>query len=61
MIPGRSCINSLADRLVHQVVTRELREDDKLWQDAPLVWVTLGLILLLLTGEWIGRKLAGLP
>jgi hypothetical protein len=54
-------IGRLTDRLVSQVVTRELREDEKLWQDAPLVWATLGLVLLLLTGEWVGRKLSGLP
>jgi hypothetical protein len=51
----------LADRLAAQVVTRERREDEKLWQDAPLVWITLGVFLLLLTVEWLGRKLAGLP
>ena len=54
-------IGRLTDRLVSQVVTRELREDEKLWHDAPLVWATLGLVLLLLTGEWVGRKLSGLP
>ncbi len=54
-------LHCLADRLVSQVVTRERREDEKLWQDAPLVWVTLGIFLVLLTVEWIGRKLAGLP
>jgi hypothetical protein len=54
-------IDHLADRLVSQVITRERREDEKLWQDAPVVWVTLGLILLLLTMEWVGRKMAGLP
>ena len=54
-------LNDLADRLASQVVKRELREDEKLWQDAPLVWVTLGLLVLLLTVEWVGRKMAGLP
>jgi hypothetical protein len=54
-------LHRLVERLTSQAVTRELREDEKIWQDAPLVWVTLGLILLLLTGEWVGRKLAGLP
>jgi len=60
VIPAES-INRLAEWLVGQVVTRERREDEKLWQDAPLVWVTLGLIVLLLTVEWVGRKMAGLP
>jgi hypothetical protein len=54
-------LNRLAERLVCQVQMRELREDEKLWQDAPLVWATLGLFLTLLTVEWVGRKLAGLP
>jgi hypothetical protein len=54
-----------ADRLVElltrRVETRERRDEAKLWQDAPLVWVTLGVFLFLLTLEWVGRKLAGLP
>jgi hypothetical protein len=42
-------------------VTRQPRQDMKLWQDEPLVWVTLGILLTLLTVEWVSRKLAGLP
>jgi hypothetical protein len=54
-----------ADRLIElltrRVQTRERRDEAKLWQDAPLVWITLGVFLFLLTLEWVGRKLAGLP
>jgi hypothetical protein len=54
-----------ADRLVEllrqRVETTELRNEQKVWEDPPVVWVTLGLFLLLLTVEWVGRKLAGLP
>jgi hypothetical protein len=71
---GRVVTPENADRLVElltrRVETRERRDEEKLWQDAsdlqrgrdqPLVWVTLGVFLLLLTVEWVGRKLAGLP
>ena len=51
----------LAELLTRRVETRERRDEEKLWQDAPLVWVLLGVFLLLLTLEWAGRKLAGLP
>ena len=47
----------LAALLNSQAVTREHREENKLWQD----WTTLMLFLILLTAEWVGRKLAGLP
>jgi hypothetical protein len=51
----------LPDRLSRQVVRREQRDEQRLWQDAPLVWWVLGLFVVLLTLEWAGRKLAGLP
>jgi hypothetical protein len=60
----------LVELLTKRVETREHRDEEKLWQDAsdlkrgrdqPLVWVMLGVFLLLLTVEWVGRKLAGLP
>ncbi len=54
-------VGRLAELLTSQVETRERRDEQKLWQDAPLVWVTLGVVLLLLSVEWVGRKLAGLP
>jgi hypothetical protein len=54
-------LHRLVERLASQVVRREHREDEKLWQDAPAVWGTLGLLVLLLTVEWVGRKMAGLP
>ncbi|HYT93728.1 MAG TPA: hypothetical protein VEL76_33725 [Gemmataceae bacterium] len=54
-------VGRLADLLVRQVELRERRDEQKLWEDMPLVWVTLGVFLFLLTVEWVGRKLAGLP
>ena len=51
----------LADLLTSQVETRERADTQKLWEDVPLVWVTLGVFLFLMTLEWVGRKLAGLP
>lgn len=54
-------IDELVQRLARQTVRRERREPQRLWQDAPLVWWFLGVVLGLLTVEWAGRKLAGLP
>jgi hypothetical protein len=47
----------LAELLTARAVTREHRQENRLWQ----WWVTLALLLLLLTAEWVGRKWAGLP
>jgi hypothetical protein len=47
----------LVELLTKRVVTREERAENRLWQ----WWVTLVLVLSLLTVEWVGRKLAGLP
>ena len=47
----------LIDLLTRQAVTREHYSEHRLWQ----WWVTLLLVLLLLTAEWVGRKWAGLP
>jgi hypothetical protein len=52
---------SLVELLHRQAETFEHRDDQKLWQDQPLVWYVLGLFLVLLTVEWVTRKLAGLP
>jgi hypothetical protein len=51
----------LLDRLAQRVVRREHRDEQRPWQDEPLVWGVLGLFLGLLTLEWVGRKVAGLP
>jgi hypothetical protein len=51
----------LVERLTRAVETRQVRHEQALWQDAPLVWVVLGLLVGLLTLEWVGRKRAGLP
>jgi hypothetical protein len=47
----------LLDLLVHQSVPYSERFEQKLWQ----WWVLLVVLLALLTVEWAGRKLAGLP
>jgi hypothetical protein len=47
--------------LTRQVVTQVEREEQKVWQDEPVVWWTFSLLIGLLTLEWIGRKWAGLP
>jgi len=47
----------LVDALIKRAITREDRAENRLWQ----WWVTLVLVLSLLTVEWVGRKLAGLP
>jgi hypothetical protein len=47
----------LVDLLSRQEVTREHYSEHRLWQ----WWVTLALVLFLLTAEWAGRKWAGLP
>lgn len=51
----------LAGLLAPQVKMKPHVDRQQPWEDAPLVWVTLGVLLLLLTAEWVGRKLAGLP
>jgi len=35
----------LVERLSRDVETRELRSEQALWQDAPLVWVVLGMFV----------------
>jgi hypothetical protein len=47
----------LVTLLTRQSVTREVRSEHRLWQ----WWVTLVVVLALLTVEWAGRKWAGLP
>ncbi len=51
----------LPDLLARQVERKESRREERVWQDAPLVWWVLGLLLTLLTLEWILRKWTGLP
>ncbi|MCI0642219.1 MAG: VWA domain-containing protein [Gemmataceae bacterium] len=53
--------NELVDLFARQVEKREDRQEERVWADPPLVWWLLGLLLGLLTLEWLGRKLAGLP
>jgi len=50
----------LVDLLGRRIVRRELRDEQRLWQDAPLVWWLLAILLGFLTVEWLWRKAAGL-
>jgi hypothetical protein len=54
-------VEGLLDLFTRQVSKKEGHGEQRLWQDAPLVWWTFCLLLGLLTLEWIGRKWAGLP
>jgi hypothetical protein len=47
----------LVEALTKHMITREDRSENRLWS----WWVTLVAVLSLLTVEWVGRKLAGLP
>jgi hypothetical protein len=47
----------VVDRLTQRTVTRVERSERGLWQE----WFTLIVFLGLVTVEWVGRKLAGLP
>jgi hypothetical protein len=50
-------VSGLMDRLTRRTLTYADRAERRLWQD----WWTLYLFLALVTAEWLGRKLAGLP
>jgi hypothetical protein len=54
-------VEQLVDLFARQITIREHRAEHKLWQDAPLVWWVLALLVLLVTVEWSVRKMAGLP
>lgn len=54
-------VDVLLDLFARQVVSKERSDEERIWQDAPLVWWTLALLLTLLSAEWIIRKWAGLP
>jgi hypothetical protein len=43
------------------VQRREIRTEERPWQDLPLAGWVLGTLIGLLTIEWSLRKLAGLP
>ncbi len=54
-------VDVLLDLLARRVKQKKEHTEQRLWQDSPLVWWTLGVLLCLLSAEWIGRKWAGLP
>jgi hypothetical protein len=51
----------LPDLLAGQVQRQETRLEQRIWRDQPAVWWVLGVLLTLLTAEWVLRKLVGLP
>ncbi len=54
-------IDDLLDRLARRVEYTEQRDEYRSWRDAPYVWWLLGVLLALLTTEWIWRKSLELP
>lgn len=51
----------LPSLLARQTTSRERRTEWRPWRDPPYVWWTLGVLLGLLTLEWVVRKSVGLP
>jgi len=51
----------LPDLLARQVQRKEAQIEQRIWRDRPAVWWVLGVLLTLLTAEWVLRKLTGLP
>jgi len=47
--------------LARQITVREQRTEQRIWQDSPPVWWVLAILLLLVTVEWVVRKMVGLP
>lgn len=54
-------VDRLVDLLERRVTRHDVPEQLRPWRDEPAVWWLLGVILTLLSLEWISRKLAGLP
>jgi hypothetical protein len=54
-------VDDLLDRLQRRVERKEYRDESKPWQDTPMVWWMLGILLGLLTLEWGWRKWLDLP
>lgn len=49
-------VEELLDRLNRRIERREYRDEQKPWQDAPMVWWMLGFLLALFTLEWGWRR-----
>jgi hypothetical protein len=54
-------VEELLDRLARRIQRTEHRDESKPWRDEPMVWWLLGLLLGLLTVEWVWRKWLDLP
>jgi hypothetical protein len=54
-------VEVLLGLFARQVVKKEERDEQRIWQDEPMVWWTFGLLIGLLSVEWTARKWAGLP
>jgi hypothetical protein len=51
----------VVELLAQKVQSWQERQDMRAWQDAPLVWWTLGVLVGLLAVEWVWRKRLDLP
>ncbi|MBI2808967.1 MAG: hypothetical protein HYX68_28625 [Planctomycetes bacterium] len=54
-------VEEIVERLAQRIERHEHSEDSKPWQDVPMVWWLLGILLGLLSVEWVWRKLVELP
>jgi hypothetical protein len=54
-------VDGIIDHLERRIERKETREESKPWQDEPAVWWLFGILLGLLTLEWVWRKLVELP
>ena len=54
-------VDQLPERLRREMTTKDERRETRLGRDSPYVWWLMGVLLGLLTVEWILRKVAGLP
>jgi hypothetical protein len=54
-------VGELAELLRKRSVTLVEHQEEKVYQSPRLGWLPLGLVVVLLTLEWVTRKLAGLP
>ncbi|MSQ93382.1 MAG: VWA domain-containing protein [Gemmataceae bacterium] len=54
-------VEEIVERLARRIERKETRDETKPWQNAPMVWWFFGILLGLLTLEWVWRKLVELP
>ena len=54
-------VEQVVELLANKVQMRESRQDSNPWEGGTLIWWTLGVLVGLLTLEWLGRKGLDLP